>query len=333
MRTGGRRPAPRWLTAVALVVCCAAGCDQRPTHAGPWRVAVLEPDDPAPSGELREGLLEGLAEGGVTDAAQQGWQTIRAPAATLADQARAQLGAGTDLALAVTTAGLTAAERVAPAIAFTGVADPSAAGISDPPLLAGWIPWLFAPDGPPTTGAYALTDFAALLEVAEPILPDRELGAVFAPGDADSVAFRDQLRASADRALASAPLAGDDPGAAVRALCDQQVGILLLLGDRTTDAVAPALVRAARGCAMVVLGTRRAHAEAGAVLTVPRDDRAAARAAGRRAAALLRGGRPHLEAFERLSGASLMLNAQAADQAGIGLPLALIEQADEVIGD
>jgi ABC-type uncharacterized transport system substrate-binding protein len=320
------------MTALLVALCSAGGCE-RPANRGPWRVAVLEPDDPPPAAELREGLLEGLTEGGVTDGAQQGWQTIRGPAATLTARAREQLTAGTDLALAVTTAGLAAAEQVAPAVAFTGVADPAGAGVHDPPFLARWIPWLFGPKGPPTTGAFALTDFAALLDVAAPILPDRDVGAVFAAGDADSVAYRDQLRAFARRNVVSAPLTGADAAAAVASLCDQEVGTVVLLGDRTTDAVAAAIVGAARACAMVVLGTSRAHVEAGAVLTLPRDGRGAARAAGRRAAELLRGGRPHLESFERRSAAPLVLNARAADLAGIGLPLTLIERADEVVGD
>lgn len=329
MRTRGRR-APRW--AMLAAVLLLTGCEPGAPRSGPWRVVLLEPDDPPPSADLREGLLAGLAEGGVADAAQQGWQTIRAPAAELADRARQQLTAGTDLALAVASAGLAAAEQVAPAVAFTGVADPASAGVHDPPRLARWLPWVFGPQGPPTAGAFAVTDFAALLDVAAPLLPEQPIGAVFAPGDADSVAWRDQLRAFSRRPLVSVPLAGD-AAAAAQQLCAQGAGTLVLLGDRTTDTAAAALVGAARGCPMVPLGTRRPHAEAGAVLTLARDERGAARAAGRRAAALLRGGRPHLEPFERLAAATLVLNARAADRLGLGLPLALIERADAVIGD
>lgn len=320
------------MAAAALAAWCAAGC-QSPDRQGPWRVAVLEPDDPPPSPELRQGLLEGLADGGITGADQAGWLAIRAPAGSLVEQARRQASAGTDLALGITTAGLAAAGQVAPAVAFTGVADPAAANVSDPPRLARWLPWLFAPSGPPTTGAFAVTDFGALLDNAAAIMPEGAVGAVVAEGDADSAAFRDQLRAFAGRAVVSAPLIGGNADAAVAALCEQAVGTLVLLGDRTTDAVAPAVAAAARRCAMVVLGTRRAHADAGAVLALSRDERGAARAAGRRAAALLRGGRPHLERFERHGAASLVLNVRAAEQTGIGLPLPVIERADEVIGD
>jgi len=119
----------------------------------------------------------------------------------------------------------------------------------------------------------------------------------------------------------------------VKALCDVNVRTLVLLGDRSTDAVLADLVAAARGCGMVVLGTRQAHADAGAVLTLARDERAGASAAGRRAAQFMRGERPQLEPFERVTRTRIVLNAQAAEQAAVGLPLGLLEQADDVIGD
>ena len=103
---------------------------------------------------------------------------------------------------------------------------------------------------------------------------------------------------------------------------DRQVAVITGGGGGLGSLAARAF--AAAGADVAVVGRTAASLQAAAD---------AVRAAGRRAAALLRGGRPHLEAFERLSSASLVLNAQAADQAGIGLPLALIEQADEVIGD
>jgi ABC-type uncharacterized transport system substrate-binding protein len=68
-------------------------------------------------------------------------------------------------------------------------------------------------------------------------------------------------------------------------------------------------------------------------VTLARDERGAAVAAGRRAAALVRGAGPAGERFERVTAARLILNAQAAERVGVGLPLSLVERADEVIGD
>ncbi len=294
---------------------------------------MLEPDDPPPPSDYRDGLLAGLGQGGVADAASLAWRTSHAPGRMLAERAVQELAAGADLVLTVTTSGLAAALPVAPAVVFTDVADPAGAGVREPAFLARWLPRLFGPTGPPVTGAYAVTDFGALLAEAQQITPSQPLGAVFVASDADSVAYRDQLRALTARTVLSQPLDPAHPDAAVRALCDQKVGTLVLLGDRSTDAVLADIVTAARACRMVILGTRRPHADAGAVLTLARDERAAGSAAGRRAAAVMRGERPELQGFERVTRARLFLNAQAAEQAGVGLPLALVGRADEVLGD
>ncbi|MBX3024517.1 hypothetical protein KF840_06365 [bacterium] len=314
-----------------VLLLALAACEQPPAHDGPWRVVVLEPDDPPPPAECREALLAGVDQGAGA-APERSLRAVRAPAAALADRLREELAAGADLVLTVTTAALAAARPSAPAVVFTDVADPAAGGATPPALLARWLPALFAPSGPPLAGAYAVNDFGALLDAAEPLLPAPALGAVFAAGDADSVAYRDQLRALTRHPVLSQPL-GDGAAAAVRGLCDRHARTLVLLGDRSTDAALADLVAGARACRMLVLGTRAAHAPAGAVLTLAADQRAAAVAAGRRAAALMRGERPQLEPFERVTAARLILNAEAAEQAGVGLPLGLLAQADDVIGD
>jgi putative ABC transport system substrate-binding protein len=310
-----------------------AGCESPPRHAGPWRAVVLEPDDPSPPADYREGLIEGLGHGASADAGQLTLRTSRGPARSLPAQATTEQAAGADLALTVTTAALAAGAQAAPAVIFTDVADPAAAGVREPGFLARWLPSLFGTKGVAIAGAYAVTDFGRLLEITASVMPMPGLGAVFAAADADSVAYRDQLRAFASRTVLSQPLDPAHPDAAVRALCEQKVGALVLLGDRSTDAVLAELIAAARTWRMVVLGTRAPHAAAGAVITLARDERAAGIAAGRRAAAFMRGERPQLEPFERITQQRLILNAQTAEQAGVGLPLAIIERADEVLGD
>lgn len=314
----------------ALVV---AGAQRATVRTAPWRVVLLEPADPPPPPECREGVLEGLGAGGEGAAPQLGWQTIRAPGATLPARAAQAVADGADLALTVSSAALAAALSVGPAVVFTDVADPTRTGAREPSLLGRCLPQLFGPEGPRVTGAYAVTDFGALLAIAAPVMPAAGLGAVFVASDVDSVALRDQLRAFAGERVVSEPLDPAAPATAVQALCQRRVRALVLLGDRSTDAVLGDVVAAARACPMVILGTRRAHAEAGALLALARDERAAAVAAGRRAAGLMRGERPYLEPFERVTATRLILNAQAAERAGVGLPLSLVEQADEVVGD
>lgn len=314
----------------ALLLLVAVGCRRQPAHSGPWRVLVLEPLDPPPAAEVRAAMINAMMRG--ADGMTVEVRAVRGATPDLPAKLGVALAAGADLVLTVTAAALAAARPAAPALVFTDLADPEVAGVRGPARLARWLPFLFAPGGPPVTGAYAVSDFGALLAAGEPLLPAPALGTVFAAGDADSVAYRDQLRAFSDRTLQSEPLT-KGAAEAVQPLCTGQVGALVLLGDRTTDAVRDELIAAARACRLVVLGTRAEHAAAGAVLTLARDERGAATVAGQRAAALMRGERPQLEQFDRLARARLIVNAQAAEQSGVGLPLTLLEQADEVIGD
>lgn len=313
-----------------MLSAAVAGCDRRPVHDGPWRVVLLEPLDPPPAVAVRAAMVDAFMRG--VEGTPIEVRAVRGSAPALSDRLRIEIEAGTDLVLTLTAAALSTARATAPAVVFTDVADPQVAGVRDPARLARWLPMLFAPGGPPITGAYAVSDFGALLEAAEPLLAAPGIGTVFAAGDADSVAYRDQLRAFSTRTVQSEPL-GAGAAAAVQPLCTGQVGALVLLGDRTTDAVAGELITAARACRLLVLGTRAEHAAAGAVLTLARDEQGAAIAAGRRAAALIHGERPELQQFDRVTGARLIVNAQAAEQTGVGLPLTLLERADDVVGD
>ena len=137
----------RWLPLAVLggVLAGTAGCESPPEHTGPWRVVVLEPDDPPPPSDYREGLLEGLAHGTQADATQLTLRTSRAPARALAALATTEQAAGADLALTITTAALAAGAQAAPAVIFTDVADPAAGGAREPAFLARWLPSLFGP--------------------------------------------------------------------------------------------------------------------------------------------------------------------------------------------
>ena len=128
-------------------VLAGTGCESPPEHTGPWRVVILEPDDPPPPSDYREGLVEGLSHGTQADATQLSLRTSRAPARALPALATREQAAGADVALTVTTAALAAGAQVAPAVIFTDVADPATGGARDPAFLARWLPSLSGPRG------------------------------------------------------------------------------------------------------------------------------------------------------------------------------------------
>jgi len=333
---GSTRVAARLALTMCLVAGGASGCqrDAPPPSSGPWRVTVLEPVDPAPPFDLAGAVRAGAHTAGLAD---ETWTVLSSPAAGLAGQIGSTPSSGVDVVVAISSAGLTAALASGRPTVFTGVVDPAAAGARQAGRLARWLPWFFPPSAAPVTGVTAATDFATMLELATPLLTRTRVGAVQASGDADSVALAAQLRDAAGRAgieavfeSASAP---GDAAAAVARLCGARIGALVALGDRSTDAALGALADGARVCGVPLLGTRRPHAAAGALLTLARDERGAAREAGRRLAQMLREPTRLPPPFAEHAGALLLLNAAAAEQLDVGLPLGLVERADEMLGE
>jgi putative ABC transport system substrate-binding protein len=325
---------------LALTICLVAGgtfgCrgDAPPPPSGPWRVTVLEPVDPAPPFDLAGAVRAGAHTAGLAD---ETWTVLSRPAAGLADQIGATPSSGVDAVVAISAAGLTAALASGRPTVFTGVVDPAAAGARAAGRLTRWLPWLFPPSAAPVTGVTAATDFETMLELAAPLLTRARVGAVEASSDADSVALAARLHGAAGRAGIEAVFetarAPSDAAAAVARLCGARIGALVALGDRTTDAALGALADGARVCGVPLLGTRRPHAAAGALLTLARDERGAAREAGRRLVQLLRDPRRLPPPFAERAGARLVLNAAAAEQLAVGLPLGLVERADEMLGE
>jgi ABC-type uncharacterized transport system substrate-binding protein len=312
--------------AAALWLAACGGGGSAPTHAGPARIAIGPPATPGADPAL-EGLRAGVTDAGLREGSDFVWVDAHPNAAP-------------DLWLTASPTALSAALNAAgnAPVVFTDVAAPRAAGAQPPTLLRRWVPWLLRNPGRSVTGVAATSDFRALLDAAAPMLGARAAGVAFVPADADSSAWQARLQIASDpagRELLSEPFSS--PAAArtaVGRLCERGAGGLVLLGDRASEAAASDLIAAAQNCGMVVLGTRRAHAPAGAVVTLARDVPGAGREAGLRAAAALRGDDVGRLGFSETAGAQVwIVNSVAAERAGIGLPLSLIERADEVLGD
>ncbi|MEO8604297.1 MAG: ABC transporter substrate binding protein [bacterium] len=322
------------LALTTLLSLAAGGCrgaTSAPVRVGLARVAVLVPSPDAVSAEALEGLRAGLAAAGLRDRQDFVWQEVRdVPAAD------APLPM---LILAPSAGALTAALRAAAPIpvVFTDVADPEAAGARPPTLLRRWLPWWSTSVGADVSGVSGVADMQALLESAAPLLAEHPVGVVFAPADGESAAWHARLLSAASRAarpVESEPLRAPDAGLdAVRRLCGRGVGAVVVLGDPVSSAAFPTLLAGARACGVPLLGTRREHAAGGAVVKQALDARGAGRAAGERAAQALRGDDIGALGFAAQGGGVLIVNTQAAERDGLGLPLTLIERADDVIGD
>jgi putative ABC transport system substrate-binding protein len=125
--------------------------------------------------------------------------------------------------------------------------------------------------------------------------------------------------------------AAGEVAAAVGKLCDKHVVALVALGDAQTDGAFAALAEAAHRCRVPVIGVAREHAVDGAVFAMARDNAGAARAAGAMVARLAHGARVRDIDVQEVPMGGLIVNTDAADQLDIGIPLALVKRADEVL--
>jgi len=330
MRTQRReRGGARSALLLTLVVGCHGGA-RAPSHDGPARVALLSPPSASASHAAVAGLRSGLADAGLLEGRDFVWRETADPAG---------LDAPPDLWLATSAPALSAILRADPhaPVVVTDVADPLAAGAQAPTLLRRWLPWLARDTSPAVSGVLPAIDLHRLLVAATPLLDARELAVVYAADDAEAAAWYERLREAADavgRRLHGETIA--TPAAAsetIRRLCAQGISGVVVLGDPASDALAAALLSAAQACPVPVLGTRRAHARAGALLTQTVAVRAAAHDAGSRAAQALRGDDIGGLGFAQRDGGALIVNTAAAQRAGLGVPLTVIESADEVMGD
>jgi putative tryptophan/tyrosine transport system substrate-binding protein len=335
-----RRGGARALGGAALLAGLAA-CHGSPHGplARPWQVAVLQPGDGAEAQQAVQGVSAGLRASGLqpdSDYVLTVYDAHGQPNA-LPELVHTAVQNGAHTVVTIGTPALQAALAGAPQtpVVFTDVADPARAGAEPASVWHRWLPWLVGDHRPAVTGAYTSGAIAALIDESAG-MTEGNWGAVVADADPDSVAYRDALldvAAGTRRGVELESVAsGDEVGAAVAKLCSRGIGALVVLGDPVTDAGLAGLLEAARRCHVPVLGTQREHA-VGAVLTRARDTKGAGREAGRLVARIANGADPKELEFVALGKTRLILNADAAEQANLGLPLSLVQRADEVKGD
>ena len=310
--------------------------------ARPWHIAVLELDGGVDAQDAVQGVGDGLRDSGLREGKDYTLtvHSAQGDATALPELARNAVHGGANALVTVGTPALAAALAAAPQtpVIFTGVADPGLAGVRGRSVWQRWVPWLVRDDRPPVTGVYAANSFAELLRTGSGVVDDDAgLGAVVASSDRDAVGYRDALRdaaASTAHQVHFEPMAGPgEMGVAAARLCREGVKVFVALGDPVSDAAFDVLVQAASTCGVPVFGSHEEQAAAGAVLTVARDIRGAGRQAGLVAARVANGEDPRRIDFIEVARPRVIVNAAAAERADVGIPLSLLQGADDVIGD
>ena len=131
---------------------------------------------------------------------------------------------------------------------------------------------------PNVTGAIVAADWEGMIRVLKAVAPDvRRVGTAFAPGEANSVIYRDQWKAALEKeGIELVSVAADRPTElpeAIDAVIAQGVEIITQISDVVSGSGFPAVSKAADRANLPVFGFTPAAVSQGATLAVSRDYR------------------------------------------------------------
>jgi putative ABC transport system substrate-binding protein len=297
-----------------------SGCSGAAPAAG-TRVALVQYVDSAESAEVRQAVLQGLADGGLREGDNLEVRLYSAGADFSLLQAIAGQAAAGDHD-AVITFGTPATQavfsRLRPQrrLVFGLVSDPVAAGLCRS-----------AEDHPPhLTGYYGLFPTVEVLELIRAVLPRAEtLGVVWNSGESNSQRYMEIIRAEAGRQglrLLESPVAGtSEILAAAEGLASRGADVFFCAGDSTVIQGFEALASVSARRRIPVFANVSSLTERGAVITLGRSFSVEGRAVGLLAAEIVSGKRdPAQTPLRRLGALERRVNTELMERFGLKVP-------------
>jgi ABC-type uncharacterized transport system substrate-binding protein len=323
---------PQWAGLAAIANELRTGAPQAASAAGGVKrvIAVTYAETP-PTEDALAGTIAGLADAGFREGesmrllvrgAQLDAGTMNAIMAQVAEERP-------DLLLTFSTPTLQAAMRRIRSVpvVFNLVASPEAAKVCTTPEdhLPGF------------TGVSSASDYSALARTLREAFPAaRTASGIFCPSEVNSEFNRAEMgSALAVVGIDYRPMPADRPSdvpAALDAAIAQRPDALIALSDNLSSTAMPAVLKAAAGARMPLVGFVSDLAEGGAIFVLARDFRELGVQGGAMAARVLRGESPDTMPIELPRTTRLVVNANAARTLGITLPSSMVERADRVIG-
>jgi ABC-type uncharacterized transport system substrate-binding protein len=296
-----------------------------------WRVDLVEYNNVSDVEEAEHGVLSGLREAGLVE--ERDYEiTIRnaqGEMGTVNSLIDASISAGADMLITLSTPTLQVALQRARhlPIIFTYVASGVAAGAgrTDEDHL------------PNVTGVYLGAAYGEILALIRESFPSiRTMGTLFVPSESNSVLHKDILMEEARKmgiklVTVAANTSGEVPDAAL-SLCSRRIDALCQIPGNLTAASFPSLAQAAKRAKLPIFAFQSSQARAGALVVLARDYSDGGREAGLMAARVMRGEKPASIPFQRVQKTKLIVNLETARSYGLQLPPALVQRADELIG-
>jgi ABC-type uncharacterized transport system substrate-binding protein len=295
-----------------------------------WRIDLVQYVSVLDVEEAEDGVKAGFRESGLVEGRDYVTTTRNAQGdmAAVNSLVDAALAERSDLLITFSTPTLQVALQRARGIpiVFNYLASPVAAGAgrSDADHL------------PNVTGVYLNGAYDEMLAMIRRCRPHaRRLGTLFVPSEVNSVFHQDKLDAAARKAgfeLVSVP-ANTSPEVADAALALVSRGIDAICqipGNLTASAFAN-IAQVARRARVPIFAFQSSQAHAGAALVLARDYRDGGRMAALLAARIMRGERPATMPFQQVTKTRMLVNLQAAREANLRIPQAIVSLADEVV--
>jgi ABC-type uncharacterized transport system substrate-binding protein len=296
-----------------------------------WRVHLVEFNNVSDVEEAEHGVLAGLREAKLFEGRDYEIKIRNAQGdmGTVNSLIDASITEGADMLITLSTPTLQAALQRARSlpIIFTYVASAvqAGAGRTDEDHL------------PNVTGVYLGAAYGELLTLVQEAFPAiRTMGTLFVPAESNSVLHKDILAEEARKVgidiITVAANTSVEVADAALSLCSRPIDAVCQIPGNLTAASFPSLAQAAQRARLPIFAFQSSQARAGAMVVLARDYGEAGRESGLIAARVMRGENPASIPFQRVQKTKLIVNLAAARGYGLTLPPALIQRADEVIG-
>lgn len=292
-----------------------------------WKIHLVELVNAPAIEESRKGVLAGLRDSGLAEGRDYEIRLLNAQGdmAMLNSLIDAAVTAQADMIYTITTPALQAAMNK----------------VRDRPLLFALAldPLLVGDTGSHAThranvaGIYDRSPFEEMVQVIRQCMPQaRAIGTLFAPAEANSVNFRDELAHAARRAgleLVAVPStsSADVPDAAL-ALTGRGIHAICQINDNLNSSAFPSLVAAAQRARVPIFGFETGQARTGAALVLSNDHFDGGRESGLIAAQVIRGASPGQFPYKGITRTRLIINRRTAAAVHLSIPDPLLRRAE-----
>jgi putative ABC transport system substrate-binding protein len=306
----------------------AAACSRPVKHL--YTIGVLELLDSGTTREVRRGLLQAFADGGLRDGVNVriDVRNGKGDISEVHRLARAFVGEAADLIIPTSTqslqAALIATSRIP--VVFSSVANPylAGAGVSATEHLAN------------VTGVASTGPIREALAILRQVFPAvRRVGTLWTPSEMNSEYYLELAReAASEFGFDIVPVPVDNPSSvllAAQVLVNKKIGAIYQISDNTINASFEALSKVADENAIPLFSGSLLAVRAGAAAAVGWDFYAMGYKSGQLALRVKNGESPALIPFQVMSDVRLALNLPAARRQGVTFPDALIKRANEIL--